>query len=107
MYLASFCTLAVGSDFQMSQSSEYDTYFDVFRLCSETSGKQALTKSHSEGIRVTPRSPMKKDLISHPAIQSRNSKLLLDFHFQSIRSYIEHWLGMESERKGAYSMKKF
>jgi integrator complex subunit 6 len=52
---------------------EYD------RLCSEVSSKQPLPGSKnrelpgsvSEGIRVVPRSPLKRDLISHPLLQGK------------------------------------
>lgn len=46
-------------------------YFD-FRLCNDVSTKQNSNNKNvtqAESIRVVPRSPLKRDLISHPTLQ--------------------------------------
>ncbi|XKL62741.1 hypothetical protein PGB90_002574 [Kerria lacca] len=47
------------------------------KLCNEINSKQVLGKTHgtNEGIRVTPRSALKKDLVSHPTLQKKFSSL--------------------------------
>ncbi|BES92737.1 integrator complex subunit [Nesidiocoris tenuis] len=56
------------------------------KLCNEVSGKQMTNKVNQgpEGVRVTPRSPMKRDLLSHSMLQDK---------FQSLRDQLNEFGG--------------
>ncbi|KAL1123376.1 hypothetical protein AAG570_002461, partial [Ranatra chinensis] len=45
------------------------------RMCNEVSGKQMSKVNQTEGVRVTPRSPLKRDLLSHPMLQDKFNAL--------------------------------
>ncbi|XP_014272900.1 integrator complex subunit 6 isoform X1 [Halyomorpha halys] len=54
------------------------------RLCNEVSNKQLTTKANqgAEGVRLTPRSPLKRDLVSHPLLQDK---------FQTLRDQLNEF----------------
>lgn len=62
-------------------------YFD-FRLCNDVSTKQNNNNKNvtqAESIRVVPRSPLKRDLISHPTLQG------MAFLFTIMFFCLFHW----------------
>ena len=46
-------------------------FYFLLRLCNEVSSKQLTSKATQgpEGVRVSSRSPLKRDLVSHPLLQ--------------------------------------